>query len=74
MSLSTSSESYAQRAAVRAALAQDPSWISEYISKALPMLTSQDNQVVYLVPWSQLREPPKGGGKPILSFEIASSC
>lgn len=59
-----SSDSYAQRAGVRAALAQDPSWISEYISKALPMLRSQDNQVVYLVPWSHLQEPPKEGGKP----------
>lgn len=55
-------DSYAQRAGVRAALAQDPSWISEYISKALPMLRSQDNQVVYLVPWSHLQEPPKEGG------------
>lgn len=59
-----SSDSYAQRAAVRAALSQDPSWISEYISKALPMLRSQENQVVYLVPWSQLKEPLKEGGKP----------
>lgn len=28
------------------------------------MLRSQDNQVVYLVPWSHLQEPPKEGGKP----------
>lgn len=28
------------------------------------MLTSQDNEVVYLVPWSHLQEPPKEGGKP----------
>ncbi|KAM9375976.1 protein NipSnap homolog 3A [Pholidichthys leucotaenia] len=55
-------DSYAQRAGVRAALAQDPSWVSEYLSKALPMLTSQDNEVTYLVPWSRLQKPPKEGG------------
>lgn len=38
--------------------------MSEYISKAIPMLTSQANEVVYLVPWSHLQEPPKEGGKP----------
>lgn len=57
-------DSYAQRAAVRAALAQDPSWVSEYLSKMLPMLTYQDNEVVYLVPWSSLQSPPQEGGKP----------
>uniref|UniRef100_A0A8C7XFG8 Nipsnap homolog 3A (C. elegans) n=1 Tax=Oryzias sinensis TaxID=183150 RepID=A0A8C7XFG8_9TELE len=61
-------ESYSQRAAVRAALAQDPTWISDYISKALPMLTSQDNEVTYLVPWSRLHKPPKEGGV----YELAS--
>nr|XP_033487706.1 protein NipSnap homolog 3A [Epinephelus lanceolatus] len=55
-------DSYSQRTGVRAALAQDPSWISEYISKAMPMLTSQDNEVTYLVPWSRLQSPPQEGG------------
>uniref|UniRef100_A0A3B5M5K3 NIPSNAP domain-containing protein n=1 Tax=Xiphophorus couchianus TaxID=32473 RepID=A0A3B5M5K3_9TELE len=60
--------SYSQRAAVRAALAQDPSWISEYICKALPLLTAQDNEVSYLVPWSRLKSPPQQGGV----FELAT--
>ncbi|XP_034453815.1 protein NipSnap homolog 3A [Hippoglossus hippoglossus] len=55
-------DSYAQRTAVRAALAHDPSWISEYISKAIPMLTSQDNEVTYHVPWSHLQRAPQEGG------------
>ncbi|KAM9357206.1 protein NipSnap homolog 3A isoform 2-T2 [Symphorus nematophorus] len=55
-------DSYSQRAAVRAALSQDPSWLSDYISQALPMLTSQDNEVTYLVPWSRLQRPPRDGG------------
>lgn len=64
-------DSYSQRAAVRAALAQDPSWISEYISKALPMLTSQDNEVTYLVPWSHLQRPPQEGGVyELVSFQM----
>ncbi|KAL6117195.1 nipsnap3a [Pungitius sinensis] len=61
-------DSYSQRADVRAALSQDPSWISEYISKAIPMLRSQDNEVNYLVPWSHLHRPPKEGGV----YELAS--
>ena len=64
LSCSSSSESFSQRAGVRAALAQDPSWTSEYISKAIPMLISQDNEVTYLVPWSHLKRPPQEGGKP----------
>ncbi|XP_068181582.1 protein NipSnap homolog 3A [Antennarius striatus] len=64
-------DSYAQRAAVRAALAQDPSWISDYISKAIPMLASQDNEVAYLVPWSQLKSPPQDGGVyELVSFQM----
>ncbi|XP_062331927.1 protein NipSnap homolog 3A isoform X3 [Osmerus eperlanus] len=55
-------DSYSQRAGVRAALSQDPTWIEDYISKAMPMLTSQDNEVTYLVPWSQVQMPPKEGG------------
>uniref|UniRef100_A0A673GLU7 Protein NipSnap homolog 3A-like n=2 Tax=Sinocyclocheilus rhinocerous TaxID=307959 RepID=A0A673GLU7_9TELE len=61
-------DSYAQRASVRAALAQDPNWIEQYISKAMPMLSSQDNEVTYLVPWSKVQKPPKDGGV----FELAT--
>ncbi|XDV37618.1 hypothetical protein PO909_007194 [Leuciscus waleckii] len=61
-------DSYAQRASVRAALAQDPSWIEQYISKAMPMLSTQDNEVTYLVPWSNIQKPPKDGGV----FELAT--
>ena len=57
------SDSYSQRAGVRAALAQDPSWIEQYISKAMPMLTSQDNEVTYMVPWSKIQRAPKEGGE-----------
>ncbi|KAL2089102.1 hypothetical protein ACEWY4_016001 [Coilia grayii] len=64
-------DSFSQRAGVRAALAQDPSWIEEYISKAMPMLSSQDNQVTYLVPWSKILRPPKEGGVyELVSFQM----
>ncbi|XP_062847035.1 protein NipSnap homolog 3A [Trichomycterus rosablanca] len=64
-------DSYAQRAAVRAALAQDPNWIEQYISKAMPMLNSQDNEVTYLVPWSKIQKPPKEGGVyELVSFQM----
>ncbi|XP_063044124.1 protein NipSnap homolog 3A [Engraulis encrasicolus] len=62
-------DSYSGRAGVRAALAQDPSWIEQYISKAMAMLSSQDNMVTYLVPWvPEIQTPPKEGGV----YELAS--
>ncbi|KAM9849939.1 protein NipSnap homolog 3A isoform 2-T2 [Aulostomus maculatus] len=64
-------DSFSQRAAVRAALAQDSRWVSEYISVAIPMLTSQDNEVAYLVPWSRLQMPPKEAGVyELVSFQM----
>ncbi|KAG7324379.1 hypothetical protein KOW79_012395 [Hemibagrus wyckioides] len=64
-------DSFAQRAAVRAALAQDPNWMEQYISKAMPMLSSQDNEVTYLVPWSNIQKPPKEGGVyELVSFQM----
>uniref|UniRef100_A0A8B9K3N0 Nipsnap homolog 3A (C. elegans) n=1 Tax=Astyanax mexicanus TaxID=7994 RepID=A0A8B9K3N0_ASTMX len=64
-------ESYAQRAAVRAALARDPNWMEEYISKAMPMLSSQDNEVTYLVPWSTIKKPSKEGVHVLWWYESA---
>ncbi|KAG7458924.1 hypothetical protein MATL_G00225670 [Megalops atlanticus] len=63
-------DSYAQRAGVRAALAQDPQWIEQYISKAMPMLTSQDNEVTYLVPWCKIEKPPKEGVYELATFQM----
>ncbi|KAK1789347.1 hypothetical protein P4O66_015281 [Electrophorus voltai] len=64
-------DSYTQRAAVRAALAQDSSWGEQYISKAMPMLSSQDSEVTYLVPWSKIQKPPKEGGVyELVSFQM----
>ncbi|XP_036431650.1 protein NipSnap homolog 3A [Colossoma macropomum] len=64
-------DSYDQRAAVRAALAEDPDWMEQYISKAMPMLSSQDNEVTYLVPWSTVKKPPKEGGVyELVSFQM----
>ncbi|XP_074529477.1 protein NipSnap homolog 3A [Halichoeres trimaculatus] len=55
-------DSYSQRAGVRSALSKDPSWVSDYLSKAIPMLSSQDNEVTYLLPWSKLKKPSQDGG------------
>ncbi|XP_023676738.1 protein NipSnap homolog 3A [Paramormyrops kingsleyae] len=61
-------DSYAQRAGVRTALAKDPQWMEEYISKAMPMLTSQDNEVTYLVPWCKIKGPPNKGVYELTTF------
>ncbi|KAJ0069005.1 hypothetical protein NL108_015792 [Boleophthalmus pectinirostris] len=55
-------ESYCQRAAVRSSLAQDPDWLEQYISKAIPMLTKQTNEVARLLPWQTMQAPPSEGG------------
>uniref|UniRef100_A0A673JD74 Protein NipSnap homolog 3A-like n=1 Tax=Sinocyclocheilus rhinocerous TaxID=307959 RepID=A0A673JD74_9TELE len=64
-------DSYAQRVSVWAALAQDPKWIEQYISKAMLMLSSQDNEVTYLVPWSKIQKPPKDGVHVLWWYESA---
>ncbi|CAJ1059311.1 protein NipSnap homolog 3A [Xyrichtys novacula] len=61
-------DSYSHRAGVRSALSKDPTWVSDYLSKAIPMLSSQENEVAYLLPWSQLQTPPQEGGV----YELAS--
>ena len=41
-----------ERAEVRAKLAGDQSWISEYVTHLLPMLDNQVNSVVYQPKWA----------------------
>uniref|UniRef100_A0A8C6WEJ4 NIPSNAP domain-containing protein n=1 Tax=Neogobius melanostomus TaxID=47308 RepID=A0A8C6WEJ4_9GOBI len=55
-------DSYSARSAVRSSLAQDPDWLQQYISKAIPMLSKQTNEVARLLPWQPLRAPPTEGG------------
>lgn len=55
-------DSYSSRAAVRASLAVDPDWLQQYISKAIPMLSKQTNEVARLLPWQPLLAPPQEGG------------
>lgn len=55
-------DSYSARAAVRSSLAQDPDWLQQYISKAIPMLSKQTNEVTRLLPWQLLQAPPIDGG------------
>merc|ERR1712154_227439 len=43
-------DSLEHRAKVRAALGQDPDWVSQYVSKLLPCLESQVNQVCVATP------------------------
>lgn len=43
-------DSLSHRAEVRAALGKDPEWISQYVSKLLPCLESQVNQVCIATP------------------------
>lgn len=54
---------FAQRTAVRAALAKDEVWQSSYFSKATQMMDAQDNASGRLIPWKPLQDQPlKEGG------------
>lgn len=55
-------DSYSARAAVRSSLAVDPDWLQQYVSKAIPMLSKQTNEVAQLLPWRPLLAPPQEGG------------
>nr|XP_028568584.1 protein NipSnap homolog 3B-like [Podarcis muralis] len=63
-------ESFAQRSAVRTALAKDKEWQEKYMSRMLPLLDKQDNEIVYLVPWCELGSPPKDGVYELVTFQM----
>ncbi|KAE8632778.1 hypothetical protein XENTR_v10001671 [Xenopus tropicalis] len=63
-------DSFAQRAAVRAKLAQDRDWLDKYLLKMLPMLDKQDNEVTYLVPWCKVQKPETEGVYELVSFQF----
>lgn len=62
--------SFAERAAVRAALGQDREWQEKYMSQMLPLLDKQDNEVTYLVPWCELGRPEKDGVYELVTFQM----
>ncbi|KAM3938389.1 protein NipSnap homolog 3A [Leptodactylus fuscus] len=63
-------DSFAHRIAVRAKIAQDKLWQGNFMSKALPMMDTQDNEVAYLVPWCKLEKPEKPGIYELVSFQF----
>uniref|UniRef100_A0A8C4QC47 Nipsnap homolog 3A (C. elegans) n=1 Tax=Eptatretus burgeri TaxID=7764 RepID=A0A8C4QC47_EPTBU len=63
-------ESYAKRTSVRTALAKDKQWIDRYISKIHPMLSWQQSQVTYLVPWANMQSPAEEGVYELVSFQM----
>ncbi|KAM9330664.1 protein NipSnap homolog 3A-like [Gastrophryne carolinensis] len=63
-------DSFAHRLAVRAKLSQDTNWQESYISKAMPMVDKQHNEVAYLVPWCKLQKPEKEGVYEMVSFQF----
>ncbi|XP_034996868.1 protein NipSnap homolog 3B isoform X2 [Zootoca vivipara] len=63
-------ESFAQRSAVRTALAKDQEWQEKYMSRMLPLLNKQDNEIAYLVPWCELGSPPKDGVYELVTFQM----
>ncbi|XP_007890213.1 protein NipSnap homolog 3A [Callorhinchus milii] len=63
-------DNYSQRSGVRAALAKEKEWQENYISKMLPMLVNQSNEVNYMVPWSKLIKPPKEGVYELVSYQM----
>ncbi|XP_023676737.1 protein NipSnap homolog 3A-like [Paramormyrops kingsleyae] len=63
-------DSYGHRTRVRAAVATDPQWQEQFISKVLPMLVSQEVEAAYLVPWSEIQKPAKKGVYELVTFQM----
>ncbi|XP_060092512.1 protein NipSnap homolog 3A-like [Heteronotia binoei] len=63
-------DSFAQRTAVREALAKDQEWQEKYMSQMLPLLNKQENEITYLVPWCELGSPPKDGVYELVTFQM----
>ncbi|KAJ7335329.1 hypothetical protein JRQ81_013270 [Phrynocephalus forsythii] len=62
--------SFAQRAAVRTALAKDQEWQGKYMSQMLPLLDKQESEIAYLVPWCELGRPEKDGVYELVTFQM----
>ncbi|XP_053159646.1 protein NipSnap homolog 3A isoform X2 [Hemicordylus capensis] len=63
-------DSFAERTAVRKALGKDQEWQEKYMSRILPMLEKQENEITYLVPWCELGSPPKDGVYELVTFQM----
>uniref|UniRef100_UPI00358F7D67 protein NipSnap homolog 3B-like isoform X3 n=1 Tax=Myxine glutinosa TaxID=7769 RepID=UPI00358F7D67 len=63
-------ESYTQRTGVRTALAKDAQWMDRYILKVLPILTWQQSEVAYLVPWASIQSPAGEGVYELVVFRM----
>ncbi|XP_053558601.1 protein NipSnap homolog 3A [Bombina bombina] len=63
-------DSFAHRTEVRTKLFQDKDWLDKYISKAIPMVDKQDNEIVYLVPWCKMQTPEKQGVYEMVTFSF----
>uniref|UniRef100_A0A5F8GS01 Nipsnap homolog 3A n=1 Tax=Monodelphis domestica TaxID=13616 RepID=A0A5F8GS01_MONDO len=61
-------DNFAHRTKVRKALAKDKEWQEKYISRNLPFIIEQRNEVVYLVPWSKIEKPLKEGVYELCTF------
>lgn len=57
----STTDSYAQRAAVYKALAKDNDWQERFLIPNLPFIDKQESEITYLVPWCKLGTPPKEG-------------
>ncbi|XP_001507352.2 protein NipSnap homolog 3A [Ornithorhynchus anatinus] len=63
-------DNFAQRTAVRKALASDKEWQEKYISPNMPFIEKQENEITYLVPWCKLEKPPKEGVYELVTFQM----
>nr|XP_033774252.1 protein NipSnap homolog 3A [Geotrypetes seraphini]XP_033774262.1 protein NipSnap homolog 3A [Geotrypetes seraphini] len=63
-------DSFQHRTEVRTKVAQDQEWQGKFISKILPMLDKQENEIAYLVPWCQLEKPEKQGVYELVTFQM----
>ncbi|KAL4234546.1 hypothetical protein ACF0H5_006188 [Mactra antiquata] len=55
-------DSLSQRAGVRAGLAGDEAWMTNFIAKMMPWLIRQDNYLMKCLPGTDVVDPPNTGG------------
>ncbi|XP_078008780.1 protein NipSnap homolog 3A isoform X2 [Phascolarctos cinereus] len=69
-SLTLLKDNFAHRAKVWEALAKDKEWQEKFISKSLPLIVQQKNEITYLVPWCKIVKPPKEGVYELATFQM----
>ncbi|XP_003407870.1 protein NipSnap homolog 3A-like isoform X1 [Loxodonta africana] len=63
-------DNFAHRTEVRNALAKNKEWQEQFLIPNLPLMDTQDGEIIYLMPWCKIEKPPKEGVYELATFQM----